>query len=343
MNRLKKIFKRFEGEVLEHDINVIFLSEGFLANKKSEFHNACKKCIDEIKKFSPFNLMELFPGINFFSHFIASNIEGVPNLGVGQGNETVFGAELDLAGKTITFNIQRIKEAVDGLYFVGKEGQVQLNSILIPGNVPDEFSCTIVCILCNILDDDLKGISYEYIPGKNEYYFCATGLGGNWEQVLLRTFGRVFNLGNEQELISDVEGEDSLIDDNEILHLFPNVILSKLDHSSVLWRNVGWRHLVSKTKWSEQIIIKQSSVDQENYFSPEKIEMFTSKTTDGLKVFRSAKSCLMNYRIGDNENSISRKKVSFCLICESHIRSSLIQMGKLRLDRPFFPLNSFTY
>lgn len=328
MNRLSKISGYHPFGHQNQLINIIFLSEGYLVNEKKYFLNSCKKFINSIQNYCPFNLLSIYPIVNFYTYFIPSEIKGISIKGDGQKGKTVFGAEVDPEKLCLNFDPLKVSNVVNDLVFNDGSKEIRVTSLVDLQDVPNQYSRTIIVILCPQLEELDGGLNVEWFPELDEPYFIATTLNRNWEQVIIRSLCKVFNLSDEEEIIETASQENN--ENFTLDFLAENIMYDDLSDTNIKWSDIKWKNLIPTENHNNNIEIKISKNDfPPNLYNPDNLELWTSNHENGIKIFRTAEHCLMRHRIGDSTQPINHTNIPLCNICEFHIRGKIIQTGRL--------------
>lgn len=328
---LRKIFPFYSESSFFNSFKIIFISEGFLASESALFTAKCLEFSNRLLETPPFNLTRINNNwLSIYTSFTPSNSSGPIINSPPVPNRTAFESSVDTSAGLITFNNSKINNYIANE--TGKDAGVifQLSDYLGTGYPSMGFTGTLLVLLLPSLAGHPNGAELENNPIKSDFYFIATSLDGEWQQVIIRGVCKLLGLADEFEL----EGDDFLEPDNNgkkgILY-FPNVQYFESKPTTLTSRS-KWYRLFSVVQRDLPIEVHQKTGDvsevdntlSEYLVSYDKPAFYEGGSNYRTRVYRSTKDCLMRRRIGSTTLPLREKLVSLSPISSNYLKGVIL-------------------
>ena len=326
---LHKIYPSGHPSPPQNTFKLVFLAEGFQANQKKQFHDACQLFIRLFLKTPPFNLTIINPAwINIYAGFEASSQSGAAN-GAATSGRTVFESSFNPSLKTLSISQPNVNAIIDDpatTLPLGNE-TLALSDFFDKGPLASSGkSSTLIVLLLPPISAEASTIATENTPGENDYPFVATTTNNFWYQIVLRSLASRLGLGDEYEL----SGDENLAPTKRNLDA-PNFNLQYLDSAPTSNKDprFKWRQYFSIGEKILPAVVHPRAGDTsvpDNTIDTVPVSYSSIQFWEGgggyrTEIYRSAKDCLMRRKIGDPALPVSEARVPFCYVCKNYLKS----------------------
>lgn len=328
---LRKIFPFYSESSFFNSFKIIFISEGFLASESALFTAKCLEFSNRLLETPPFNLTRINNNwLSIYTSFTPSNSSGPIINSPPVPNRTAFESSVDTSAGLITFNNSKINNYIANE--TGKDAGVifQLSDYLGTGYPSMGFTGTLLVLLLPSLAGHPNGAEFENNPTESDYYFIATTLDGEWQQVIIRGVCKLLGLADEFELEGDMYLEPDS-DARKGIGFYPNI--QYLESSPTI--------LTSRSKWYRLFSVVQRDLPIEAHSKIGDTTMADNTISEYLvsydkptfyegggnyrtKVYRSTMDCLMRRRIGSPTLPLREKLVSLSPVSINYLKGVIL-------------------
>lgn len=305
--------------------HLVFYAAAF--KDKVLFHEQIRAFKERLHKYHPFNVLA---GVDIFSVITLFDPEANP------ANTT----SITSAGIGLLLNKTSGRVEMDPPIFLKKVENLHINAISNEHNLGQVLKNIdrkmLQCLLVVLLPPQGGGgFENEYERTDSDgFYLVATSCDGHWEQVVLRSMGRLMGLGDEFENAEPKYEQPEKYIGKMIDSFFPNLLYSTTTFSSVPSADTKWHKLNNKIGFDFPIRRAPGHPQQADRsipahnFIPKNIELWEGGAGYRTQIYRSAHDCLMRRQIGNKNLPVRDSVVPLCPACSAYMLQQILAWGR---------------
>lgn len=317
--KTKKIQKTNYISFVDKPYNIVLIAEGFTTAMEKAFWNTCVHFWEKLKLVTPFNLLGRSNHfLNIFGCFEAGSSIG-PSLNSNQTHNTLLKTTLDINTGNFTVDFEQLKEITTSI-----KDKIGVEYDSLNRNV-------LYVVLIPPIEEYPSGIEYEFTPTDEEEdtpYFIATTTNQFWEQIIIRAFAKLIDLGDEYALEEEEYYVAPAPEGNWLTYQYPNLLYNPNQDIEIHRNEIKWKDLIDKTTTNLSVHSFDAQTPYEHLYQEDILGLWEGGGMYQKHMYRSGKNCLLGQKIGGENSLLKDKKTPFCPVCEQYIKSRIIKTEK---------------
>lgn len=312
------------------NINLIFISEGFLIEDEKYFWNLLNYFSQKLNTTFPFSIASQNSNfINVYGCFLSSKIKGANLQGDFINNSNLLDSYYNSTSLRLMVDESKLIDLAKKIVINNNGNEINFKKVLSENYVQTEYSNLFIILIpendITELDGELESINNSQVN------YIAFTTKGRWEQFVFKSIGKMLGLADEFELSDENSLEPDRHEKELISFHSPNLFCFEENESENFSSSLKWKSFTSVFNNPPHVInVKDYNFPNEslpnNNFSNSKI-LFTEGGGGYRKgVFRSSKDCLMRRRFNSKTLPIRESKIPFCFICEDYLKNIILNI-----------------